>query len=88
MIRTELVYFLSHPTPLFIAFQKVYQNYQNTIKVWPNYQNVITWLAKFTKIPLLGWQKYKVDQIYKFSIGLFWAFLILGFLGLFLILGF
>jgi hypothetical protein len=25
-------------------------------------------LAKFTKMSLLGWQKYKVGQIYKFAI--------------------
>jgi hypothetical protein len=41
-------------------------------------------LVKFIKISLLGWQEYKVGQIYKFAIGpfLFWAF------GGFLILGF
>jgi hypothetical protein len=33
-------------------------------------------LAKFTKMSLLGWQEYKVGQIYKFAIGpfLFWDF--------------
>jgi hypothetical protein len=41
-------------------------------------------LAKFTKMSLLGWQEYKVSQIYKFAIGLFWVLLILGFWGLFL----
>jgi hypothetical protein len=47
---TELLCFLSHPTPLFKAFQKNYQNYQNTInaiKVYLIYQNVIGfWWAK------------------------------------------
>jgi hypothetical protein len=28
-------------------------------------------LTKFTKMPLLGWKKYKIAQIYNFTIGPF-----------------
>jgi hypothetical protein len=56
---TELVCFLSHFTPLFITFQKVCQNYQNTIKVYLIYQNAIGFLVgknmklvKFTSLSL------------------------------------
>jgi hypothetical protein len=39
-------------------------------------------LAKFTKISLFDWQKYKVGQIYKFAIEPFFYFELLGLLGL------
>jgi hypothetical protein len=54
MIRTELVCFLSHPTLLFIVFQKVCQITKMPLK-----------FGQITKMSLLGWQEYKVDQIYQ-----------------------
>jgi hypothetical protein len=61
----KLECFLSHTTCLFLPFKKFTKITKMSFK-----------FGQITKMSLLGWQEYKVGQIYKFVIGhfLFWAF--------------